>query len=416
MNAEELKKLGEAIAKNSEFLARLDLVEAEPIELIEASQSLGLLKNARIIEELEQNSFFPGENFELLRRAIHSSNYEANTTPDIDEWVRKFKHICEHFARASVENDAELFAIRRLIYRHIHQLTSNLKGEIRDINLKVSNEFGHLKRLEDKIAETDFYLNHTQEILEKLNRLTYRELKEFSNHPELERIILSVLDKKLSDLRKYLGLVIRKIQKLSLSFRRIELRTRRLKSILNALEEKAFQPNFEFLYVEDFAGLVVKNAVPQIKAGYRLDDERPSNQSRFKDLVVHISMPEVNPSTATNSEKSVIEREETTDEVIKAHFWKQLEACKSEFSKQILAADSPVSVVSFWQNTLQLQELLSLDAWLSYASRWLEQLQKDLNGSEWRCSIKRTEKSLSGYSDIYVLSDIDINIVKGIVA
>ncbi|WP_029408267.1 hypothetical protein [Thiomicrorhabdus sp. Milos-T2] len=415
MNADEIKKLGEAITKNSEFLAHLDLIEADPIELIEASQSLGLLKNSRIIEELELNSFFPGENFELLRSAIHSSNYESNTTPDIGEWVTKFKHRCEHFARASIENDAELFAVKRFIYRYIHQLTSNLKGSIRDIDSQVSNEFGHIKRLEDKIAETDFYLNHTQEILEKLNRLTYRELKDFSNHPELERIILSVLDNKLSALRKYLGLVIRKIQKLSLSFRRIELRTRRLKRILNALEEKAFQPNFESLYVEDFTGLLVKNAVPQIKAGYRLDDESFINQSRFKDLVVQISMPDVISSTATDSEKSVIERETTVEE-IKAHFWKQLEACKSEFSKQILAADSPISVVSFWQNTLQLQELLSLDAWLSYANRWLEQLQKDLNGSEWLCSNKRIEKPLSDYSNIYVLSDIEINIIKGIVA
>lgn len=415
MNADEIKKLGEAIAKNAEFLADLDLVEADPIELMEASQSLGLLKNSRIIEELEPNRFFPGENFELLRSAIHSSNYEANTTPDIGEWMTKFKHRCEHFARASVDNDAELFAVKRFIYRYIHQLTSNLKGSIRDIDSQVSNEFGHIKRLEDKIAETDFYLNHTQEILEKLNRLTYAELKDFSNHPELERIILTVLDTKLTALRKYLGLVIRKIQKLSLSFRRIELRTRRLKRILNALEEKAFQPDFESLYEEDFSGLLVKNAVLEIKAGYRLNDESFMNQSQFKDLVVQISMPDKISPTTIDSQTSVIERE-TIDEEIETRFWQKLEECKSDFSKQILAQDSKNSVVNFWQNTPKLQALLSLDAWLSYANRWLEQLQKDLKGSEWLCSINRTEQPLSDYSDIYVLSDLEIKIIKGIAA
>ncbi|GAB6069914.1 hypothetical protein JCM30760_10110 [Thiomicrorhabdus hydrogeniphila] len=412
MNAEEIKKLGEAIAKNAELLANLDLVEADPIELDVISQSLGLLKNSRIVEELEHNSFFPGENFELLRSAIHSSNYEANTTPDIGEWVSKFKHRCEHFARVATENDTEIFAVKRFIYRYIHQLTSNLKGSIRDIDFQVSNEFGHIKRLEDKISETDFYLNHTQEILEKLNRLTYRELKELTNHPELERIILVVLDAKLSALRNYLGLVIRKIQKLSLSFRRIELRTRRLKRILNALEEKAFQPNTESLFVEDFASLLVKNAVPQIKAGYRLDDERYINQSRFKDLVTQISMPDVEIYSTESSENIALEVD-TVDMNDEERFWTKLELCKSDFSKLIVNSNNPISVIDFWHQSHNLKELLSQDAWLAYANRWLNELAKDLNGSEWRCSIKSIENTVSIHSDIYVLADIKIQILKG---
>lgn len=412
MNAEEIKKLGEAIAKNAELLANLDLVEADPIELDEISQSLGLLKNSRIVEELEQNSFFPGENFELLRSTIHSSNYEANTTPDIGEWVSKFKHRCEHFARADIENDTELFAVKRFIYRYIHQLTSNLKGSIRDIDFQVSNEFGHIKRLEDKIAETDFYLTHTQEILEKLNRLTYRELSELTNHPELERIILSVLDTKLSALRNYLGLVIRKIQKLSLSFRRIELRTRRLKRILSALEEKAFQPSAESLFVEDFASLLVKNAVPQIKAGYRLDDESFINQSRFKDLVTQVSMPDVEVQSSESSENIALEVD-TVDLNDEERFWTKLELCKSEFSKLIVNSDSPISIIEFWLQSRNLQELLSQDAWLAYANRWLNELAKDLKGSKWLCSIKAIENPVSIHSDIHVLADIKIQILKG---
>ena len=68
MKAEDIRKLGEAIAYHAELLAELDFSLDEPVYVAERSPSLGLLKNTRLIEAVEDDRYFSGEYYELLRR------------------------------------------------------------------------------------------------------------------------------------------------------------------------------------------------------------------------------------------------------------------------------------------------------------------------------------------------------------
>lgn len=72
MKTEDVKALGEAIAQNATLLVALDDTDLQGVEYTSTTRSIGLLKNARIIEESdEEGIFFTGDNFELLSKAIN---------------------------------------------------------------------------------------------------------------------------------------------------------------------------------------------------------------------------------------------------------------------------------------------------------------------------------------------------------
>lgn len=415
MNAEEVRKLGEAIAHNAELLSELDSWEDEPIELFEVSQSFGLLKNARFIEQIDDNLYLPGENFELLRKAINTSNYELNTIPDIACWLSDFKHLASQYELSQDESMEEGYQQKMAMNRKLHQLTSNLKSSIREIDHNASAEFGYCKTLEAKIKENNFYHSRTNEILDKLERLNYKEFLSVSNHPDIEQLTLNRAYPKVEELRSYLHIVLGKLQRLGVSFMETEARTRKLRRILTALNEKRINtPGLvETLDYESVEALnsISPSSVGKPLAGYGLEASSSFNRSRFEDIARKIKFTSVGPVPVIKHEDAYLIQEQQAEDDVES-FEAALAECKNVFSRFITSRSERVSIVEYWSNTTAINTLISADAWLFEMNTWLHEVQQGLKTENSSIQLETIEREVHYLSDVYIVSDILVSYSK----
>jgi hypothetical protein len=415
MTSEEIRKLGEAIAQNAELLSLLDETEEEPLEVLDSTQSLGLLKNAGFIEQIEDTLFFPGDLMKMLRMAINSSNYEDNIIPDVADWLGSFTHRAESFVDALNSSDDDVFGIRKGLFRSVHQLISSLKSSIKDIDVRASNEFGYLKTLDAKVKESNFYLNKTTELVDKLARLDYDSFRKISTHPDVEKITLLTLHHKIEGLRDYLLSVTSKLQKLSISFEETEARTRRLRRILSALNEKRLLidlDTIDYLSV-DIVNSIASDEIGCVQAGFFPRTASDFQRSRFEDIARKLRFENTRKSNVIEVEEDAYLVVDGEADLEIDHFEKQLEVCKSEFSSTLAQQSKPLSVVEFWCMSRQLQETISVNAWLYDMDSWLHDVQDSLRENEGVLSIEPIETQLSLKSNVYVLSDLIARYSKG---
>jgi hypothetical protein len=411
MKAEDIRKLGEAIAHHAELLALLDYAEDDPIFVAERSQSLGLLKNARLIEAVDDDRYFTGEYYELLRKTIHTSNYEVNTMPDIQVWLADVSHLASQYAALETEQqDEERLAIRKSLVKTLFQMSMNLKSLIRDIDLRASSEFGYCKTLQAKIREGHYYRERTTDILKKLERLDYEALSNLSKHPDIELLTIGKFFNKIDVLRSELSLVLHKLQRLSTSFKETALRMRQFQRILYALNEHRLDTKTMLDRIEwDMVPLlnsVGADAMPRMMANFDYAQNTAFAQARFDDVAKKVKLPSIKQHQMTIQLPVLLEEDAPTDDDHTEDFTLDLLEHQQGFSRQLQAASQAVSVVSYWQNTSALQDQISVNAWLLEMSRWLSEVRVNLSAEQGRLEIELIEHQTLERSDIVTLSDV----------
>lgn len=419
MTAEEIRKLGEAIAQHAELLAELDYAEDEPVAVLEQSTSLGLLKNARLIEAVEDDNYFPGEHYELLRKTIYTSSYEMSAMPDILDWFSHVNHLSSQYA--AIEQEAledDRHQIRKALVRSLFQMGTHLKGLIREVDRKASAEFGYCKTLPAKIREGHYYRERTSEILAKLERLDYVSLSKISSHPDIEYLTLGKLFSKIDGLRADLSLVLVKLQKLSASFKETELRTRQYRRILAALDEKRLDVD-TILDRIDWDQIPLLNSVSNeslspIMAGYDHEKTTSFTQSCFNDIAAKIKLPDLMNHVVVSPEVVYWDREEeTSDETPVYDFAQLIQAHQFNFSQQLVTSTTPISVIDYWQQHDALQNQVSANAWLLEMSQWLADAQQSLDSTAMVMAIDMIESEPLQHTDMIEVYDIQARLTIG---
>jgi len=411
MNIDELKKLGEAITQNAALLSALDFVESDPIEVESPPKSIERLKSAKIVDEVEEGRFCPGDNFDFLKKAIRSTNYAENIETDIQEWLVRFKQYIVNFNEATqLQDEDNIFLYKRRIYGLVRQINANLNNSIGQVEEEVHKEFGHLKTIEAKSRETGNYLASTGRTLERLGRLQYKELSLLAKNCEVEMIVL-MLDKMLNQKREYLRSVIQKIQKLNLSFKRLEVRTIRLKRMHDAILNKKISLDVEQINIEYDAifhqacSEVIGNPVGHFKA----ENTSSYEESVFKDIARRIRVNAEGAKPPKPNEDVFIQKDDVYSDAESEVFEAVFETVKSNFANSIINSEGFVSVTQYWSANPSVNEMVTLDAWLFEIYHWSKDLEKDLLGTNAAVTIIEEMTPISELSDIQVLSNLSIS-------
>lgn len=415
MNIDELKKLGEAISQNAELLSELDFVEFDPIQVDSAPKSIERLKSAKIVDEVEERQFYPGDHFDFLKKAIRSTNYAENIETDIQEWLERFKQHTVNFHEATkLQDEDNIFLYKRRIYGLVRQINANLNNSIGQVEEEVNKEFGHLKTIEAKARETRNYLASTERTLERLGRLQYKELSFLSLNTEVDMIVL-MLDKMLDQKREYLRSVIQKIQKLNLSFKRLEARTIRLKRILDAIRNKKISLDVEQLNIEHDAVFhqVSSEVIGKLEGHFKAENTSSYEESVFKDIARRIKVNEDGAKPPKPHEDVFIQKDGVYSDTESVVFEAVFETVKSDFASSIINSEGFVSVTEYWTGNQSVNEMVTLDAWLFEIYHWSKDLENDLLDTNAVMTVIEEMTPISELSDIQVLSNLSISFSSG---
>lgn len=416
MNVDELKKLGEAISQNAELLSELDFVEFAPIQVDSPPKSMERLKSAKIIDEVEEGQFYPGDHFDFLKKAIRSTNYAENIETDIQEWLERFKQHTVNFHEAiQLQDEDNTFRYKRRIYGLVRQINANLNNSIGQVEEEVNKEFGHLKTIEAKTRETRNYLLSTERTLERLGRLQYKDLSLLSLNSEVDMIVL-MLDKMLNQKREYLRLVIQKIQKLNLSFKRLEARTIRLKRMHDAIRNKKISLDVEQLNIEYDAIFhqVCSEVIGKPEGHFKAENTSSYEESVFKDIACRIRVNEDGAKPPKPNEDVFIQKGDVYSEAESVVFEAVFEAVKSDFANSIINSEGFVSVTEYWSANQSVNDMVTLDAWLFEIYHWSKDLENDLIDTNAVVTIIEEMTPVSKLSDIEVLSNLSISFNPGL--
>ena len=417
MDTSEIKLLGEAIAQNAGFLSDLDYVELDPLERTDLPRNIGLLKNARIVDEVETGFFYPGENYEFLKKAIGSSRYEADTTPDIAEWTERLTFYVDNFYESLNNDDDTVTSHKRQIYRHVRQLESKLNAAIREADYQVSNEFGSVKTIEAKTRLSQHYLSITESVLGRISRIQFGFLMDMMPYDNSDMDLVMVeLDKKLNRLSGYLRTVIFKIQKFNISFKKIEARTKKLERLLTAIQNKS---------VELDIGLVDENSLPNqyhkveingIKPTAHFNANSPSSyeESNLRDIVSRLKFNRGQTKATAQNKEYVSYQEDEGVEAKDNIFLDQFEQEKQAFGSYLFNSQgSEISLRGYWGSTGSLSSLVDVRAWLYEMSNWLGELEQ-MDNYEFKLTLIKEptcEKSV-----VYVVTDLRAQVTKKLVS
>lgn len=414
MDASEIKLLGEAIAQNAEFLSDLDYVELDPLEKTDLPRNVGLLKNARIVDEVEDGLFYPGENYEFLKKAIGSSRYEADTTPDIAEWTERLTFYVANFFESLSNDDDSVTNHKRQIYRHVRQLESKLNAAIREADYQVSNEFGSVKTIEAKTRLSQHYLSITESVLGRISRIQFSSLMEMMPYPNSDMDLVMVeLDKKLNRLSGYLRTVILKIQKLNISFRKIEARTKKLERLLTAIQNKSVELDIELVDENSLPNLFHKVELNGIKpmAHFNADSPNSYEESKLRDIIARLKLNREQAKATAQNKDYVSYQEDEKTEAKDDIFLAQFEQEKQAFGSYLFNSQgSEISLSEYWESTDSLSSIVDVRAWLYEMSNWLGELEQDMDGYEFKLSL--VEEPTCEKSVVYVVTDVKAQFTK----
>jgi hypothetical protein len=417
MDASEIKLLGEAIAQNAEFLSDLDYVELDPLERTALPRNFGLLKNARIVDEVEDGFFYPGENYEFLKKAIGSSRYEADTTPDIVEWTERLAFYVANFFESLSNDDDSVTNHKRQIYRHVRQLESKLNAAIREADYQVSNEFGSVKTIEAKTRLSQHYLSITESVLGRISRIQFSSLMEIMPYPNSDMDLVMVeLDKKLNRLSGYLRTVILKIQKLNISFRKIEARTKKLERLLTAIQNKSVELDIELVDENSLPSQYHKVELNGIKPIAHFNADSPSSyeESKLRDIVSRLKLNREQTKVTVQNKEYVSYQEEEKAEAKDDVFLAQFEQEKQTFGFYLFNNQgSEISLSEYWESTGSLSSLVDVRAWLYEMSNWLGELEQDMDDYEFKLSL--VEEPTCEKSVVHVVTDVKAQLTKKLV-
>ena len=411
MKTEDVKALGEAIAQNSTLLVALDDTDLQGVEYTSTTRSIGLLKNARIIEESdEEGIFFPGDNFELLSKAINAHRHIAETPLDIVQWFDSFKMAIADFYDALEGNDNDESQYRRQVFRHVRQIASKLNDAIRKADYEISTEFGSAKTNEAKLRRTQYYLNATKYILERLGRLNYSSLKAVLPYPHTDMdIALLELDSKLNKLRSSLRSVVTKIQKHNIQFKKIEGRTRRIEMMLAVIANNQVSLDINDIDVDHLLAKHGKLSNGDIvpKAQFNVFSSFTSQEIIFNDIANKLKLDRTDSTKVTQNDEPIkLERHddgtpaetESVDHMLAEQKRKYCEYLKTHLGQS-------VSLSAYWRDTPSLFGIIDVRAWLYEMVHWLGEIDNSHNAFAFSMNVIQTPACKR--SETYVVSDIE---------
>jgi hypothetical protein len=413
MDKNDIKLLGDAISQNAEFLADLDFVELEPLEARDLPKNIGLLKNSRIVDEIEEGFFYPGENYEFLKKTIGWNRYESEALPDITEWIERLRFFVANYYESLKVDDDSYITHKRQIYRHVRQLDSKLNSGIREADYAISNEIGNVKTIEDKTRRAKYYLGTMERILDQITRIEFELLINMLPHPssEMESIVMKI-DGGVIRISSHLRSVILKIQKLNISFRKIERRSKKLERLLVALQSKTLELDVDYTEMDRLPIECKKVAIDHITPNAHFNAETPNSfeESRLRDLVARLRLDRNDEKPKTRSSESFNYEKEGETKSEDDVFLVRLDDEKQRICSYLVNQQGAVSLSEYWDANPGLSEVLGKRSWLYEMANWLGELQGQLNGYVFKLSF--VETPVCDKSDVYIVTDVNAQIVK----
>jgi len=158
--------------------------------------------------------------------------------------VATFKTLAQHYTEARHQGDvAAADAHYRDLSEHVYAFSEGLQHSIRVMWSRINNEFGYVGSINAKIRENELAQSQVSELLSGLEMISFEELAETAGDiRELRRLLVSNLQRNISDCIQELSVVQGRLLQLLGRFRQIRGRAKLLKGWLLYTEQ---HPDYE---------------------------------------------------------------------------------------------------------------------------------------------------------------------------
>ena len=156
-----------------------------------------------------------------------------------------FKTLAGHYKEARHQGDfAAADAYLADLREHVYSFTEGLGHSVRVLWSRINNEFGYVGTLGAKIRENELAQAQVSELLAGLELIDFQDLAETAGElRELRRLLVTSLQRSVSDCCLELGVVQGRLLELLGRFRKIQGRTRLLRGwLLHAEQQPDYQP------------------------------------------------------------------------------------------------------------------------------------------------------------------------------
>lgn len=415
MSLEQTKALLNAMHENVDLIEMLTDVITEPVFYTKGKQdkTLALLKGAGLIEELDDDYFMPGERFDALQQIIDTSRFASTVSPDIGTWFKDFRQACQNYKLLSEQEVTDtsinsLSALRQ-VGRLSARITNSFQVEIREIDADIGNNLNNFPRHEDKIRQSQFYLDRLGEIQnEKLTRLTYNELMKLSTCDATAKIVL-LMDRKLYDLRENLIRVLSRVSDFNFHVREQSKRKAKLSQLFNNLSNNALKLDADDLKIDDVRHLALPTEADVLKVAPHLAvtelggvEEgvlndlvgRANLSAMFDDVII-----EPMDKAVFMDERAPIDAAQLTND-----YARRFAEISSNLFRNICSVGEPVSIMDYWLG--EDFKDISPNAWLCVMGEQLFEVQDSLGGKDSALIIRGVKRKRSEFTQIRILSDI----------
>jgi hypothetical protein len=403
------KELANALSANSEILEELINSEDE-VHVPNSSPSFNFLKNHGLIEQVDVDSFVPGEVLIELSKSITNSRHDMGGIKDLDDWIKGIEGLARKYNDYFEVNDIdELKAIRRRMKQASFSLISDYRKTIRSIDADISDTLGYSKNIHQRIKENEEAIERLKGIGAKIDSLTYKRMEGVSKHPGVKYILAIDLMRKRGDLNAYLGTILTKTERLLFQQRKMDLQTKRLRK-LNRFMDSGGTVDVELL-VLDAESLFNKIKKTKLSVGIIPEKLGDVTELRFIDILSKIKFEKTESTRIVESPEQYLTDEVVVSEMMQfSELNSETEDAKTAFHKTITKSAS--SLADFWDRDEQLQEVTPKRVWLIYMSNTYKLIQEDmfLTKDKRRLEIEYTESLNSESSCISNVQDITIHL------
>lgn len=421
MALEQIKSLLKALYENAALIELLTEVITEPVYYEKGNQdkTISLLKGAGIIEELDEDYYMPGEKFDSLQLIIDTSRFAASVSPDISTWIKDFRNACQDYKSQSQQEitDSSIDSLKALrkVGRLSARITSGFQIEIREIDADIGNNLNNHPSHEDKIRQSQFYLDRLSEIQnDKLTRLTYKELMKHSTCPETAKVV-RVMDRKLYELREQLIRVLNRVSDFNFRVREISKRKQSLSRMYHQLSSGEIKLDAEDLSLVKIKRLTILSAddafhfTPHLAA---TELERVE-ESVLNDLISRANLsPMLNDVVIEEMDKAVFMEERAPIDVsrLRDDYAARFAGITKNLFSKILESENPVSLNEYWTHG-DFKDI-SPNAWLCVMGDKLYELQEGVNVDKDSLVICGVKHRASENTQIRILTDITAELRK----
>ena len=411
MISDTIKALASALSANAEILEELISSEDE-VFVPNSTKSFNFLKNHGLIEQVDVDSFIPGDLLLEISKAITNSRHDIGGIKDLDDWVKGIETLARSYNYAFEENNLEeLLAIRRRIKQESFSLISDYRKTIRSIDADISDTLGYSKNINQRIKENEEAIARLKGIGSKIDGLTYKRMDGISKHPEIKYILSINLIGKRRDLNAYLSTILTKTERLLFQQRKMDLQTKRLRN-LNRFIDSGGTIDMDLLTLDSES---LFNQVKSTKLDIGIIPEQLGDvtELRFIDVIKKIKFNKTESTRIIESTDQYLTGENAVSELVEfSELNAETEGAKREFHKTI--ASSASSLGDFWERDSQLQEVTPKRVWLIYMAYTYKLIQEDIlvSGDERRLNIEYKESLNTENSCISNVHDITIQLLQ----